>query len=224
MYNAGGPMDIASMVLNDIELFTAVYIHPKQVHHLLQACTDLYIEFYQAQKAIVPEWSPVIAEDMYVPPDYGILCGEDWLSTISAEMAEEFEIPYINQISDAFGGVAIHSCGGLMHQFETLKKGVKNLRGFWFNASTTSFEAAVDVFKGTDIVLMPRWDVNVPFRFESRLDFVKKLLSLKTDDITVYLIATPPEDPTIPEEKDPCGTSKMIVEYIEKVKAEKGWR
>ena len=31
MYNAGGPMDIASMVLNDTELMTAVYTHPKDV-------------------------------------------------------------------------------------------------------------------------------------------------------------------------------------------------
>ena len=224
MYNAGGPMDIASMVVHDIELLAGLYTHPRQVHRLLQACTDLYIEFYQAQQAIVPEWSPVITEDMYIPSGQGILCGEDWLATISAETAAEFEVPYINQISDAFGGVAIHSCGELMHQFEILKNSVKNLRGLYFNAGTTSFKSTVEAFKGTDVVLMPRWDVNKPFRFESRIDFVKKLLSLKTDDITVYLIASFPEDPIIPEEKDPGETSRVIVEYIEKIKTEKGWR
>lgn len=223
MYNAGGPMDIASMVLHDIELLTALYTHPKQVHRLLQACTNLFIEFYQAQRAIIPEWSPEIAGDMYVPADRGILCGEDWLATMSAEMAMEFEVPYINQISDAFGGVAIHSCGALMHQFEMLKNNIKNLRGFFFNAGTTSFEVAVDSFRGTDVVLMPRWDVNKPFHYESRLDFVKKLLSIKTDDITVYLICSFPEDPMVPQEKDPAATSREIVEYIEKVKAQKGW-
>ena len=223
MYNAGGPMDIASMVLYDTELLTALHTHPQQVHRLLQACTNLFVEFYQAQRAIVPEWSPAIAEDMYVPDDQGILCGEDWLATMSAEMALEFEVPYINQISDAFGGVAIHSCGALMHQFETLKNNVRNLRGFYFNAGTTSFEVAVNAFRGTDVVLMPRWDVNKPFRYESRLDFVRKLLSLKTDDITVYLISSFPEDPIVPREKDPAATSREIVEYIEKVKAQRGW-
>ena len=214
MYNAGGPMDIASMVLHDAELLTALHTHPRQAHRLLQSCTDLFIEFYKAQQAIVPEWSPTIAEDMYVPSGHGILCGEDWLAVISAEMASEFEVPYLNQISDAFGGIAIHSCGSLMHQFETLEMEIRNLRGFYFNAGTTSFEAAVEAFHGTDVVLMPRWDVNKPFRFESRLDFVERLLSVKTDDIAAYLICSFPEDPTLPEEEDPVSTSRQIAEYI----------
>ena len=218
MYNSGGPVDIASMVLHDIELLTALYTHPKQVHRLLQSCTDIFIEFFKAQQAIVPEWSPTIVPDMYVPSGHGILCGEDWLATISPEMASEFEVPYLNQISDAFGGIAIHSCGSFMHQFETLKREVRNLRGLYFNAGTTSFEAAVETFRGTDVVLMPCWDVNKPFRFESRLDFVRKLLSLKTDDTTVYLSCTFPEDPSLVKEKDPISTSREIAEYVE------GWR
>ena len=223
MYNAGGPMDIASMVLYDTELLTALYTHPKQVHRLLQACTDLFIEFYRAQRELVPEWSPAIAEDMYIPADQGILCGEDWLATMSPETAMEFEVPYMNQISDAFGGLAIHSCGALMHQFDLLKDHIRNLRGFYFNAGTTSFEVAVDKFRGTDVVLMPRWDVNKPFRYASRLDFVRKLLAVKTDDITVYLIASFPEDPMVPRERDPAAGSVEIIEYIEGVKEERGW-
>lgn len=224
MYNAGGPMDIASMVLYDTELLTALYTHPKQVHRLLQSCTDLFIEFYKAQRAIVPEWSPSAAEDMYIPSGHGILCGEDWLAAISPEMALEFEVPYLNQISEEFGGIAIHSCGSFHHQFKMLKKEIKDLRGFYFNAGTTSFKTAVETFRGTDVVLMPRWDVNKPFRFTSRFDFVKNLLSIKTDDITVYLICTYPQDPTLLKERDPATTSKEIAEYIETVKMEKKWK
>ena len=223
MYNSGGPMDIASMVLYDTELLTALYTHPKQVHRLLQSCTNLFIEFYKAQRTIVPEWSPTIVEDMYIPSDEGILCGEDWLATISPEMAIEFEVPYLNQISDAFGGIAVHSCGTLMHQFEILQSRVRNLRGLYFNAGTTSFKAAFEAFRGSDVVLMPRWDVNKPFRFESRLDFVQRLLSVKTDDITVYLISSFPEDPTLPKEQDPATTSREIAKYIETVKMDKKW-
>ena len=211
------------MVLYDTELLTALYTHPMQVHRLLESCTDLYIEFYKAQQAIVPEWSPSIVEDMYVPADGGILCGEDWLSEISPEMALEFEVPYLNRISDAFGGIAIHSCGGLMHQFPTLKREIRNLRGLYFNAGTTSFKAAVEAFRGTDVVLMPCWDINKPFHFESRLDSVRSLLSIKTDDITVYIISTFPEDPTLPKEQDPVATSRAIAEYIETVKTERKW-
>ena len=93
----------------------------------------------------------------------------------------------------------------------------------YFNAGTTLFIAAVEAFRGTDVILMPRWDVNKPFRIESRIDFVRSLLSIKTDDITVYLIVSFPEDPSLPKEQDPFATSRAIAEYIETVKTERKW-
>lgn len=214
MYNAGGPMDIASMVVRDTELLADLYDYPKEVHRLLKSCTELYIAFYKAQQEIVPEFVPTIVDDMYIPDGHGILCGEDWLSVISPELAIEFEIPYINRISDAFGGVAIHACGNLVPQFELLKKHVRNLRGIYFNAGECSFQSAVDVFRGTDVVLMPRWALNHPYRYESRLDFVKKILSLKTDDVTVYLIASYSAHRELMDE-DPYGMAEEIVKYIQ---------
>ena len=71
---------------------------------------------------------------------------------------------------------------------------------------------------------MARWAVNKPFRYESRLDFVQKLLAVKTDDITVYLIAASPSDPALQPEENPIRVSWEIVEYIEKIKAERGWQ
>ena len=67
------------------------------------------------------------------------------------------------------------------------------------------------------MVLMPRLDVNKPNRFESRLDYTKKLLSMKTDDITVYLIISSPEDPSLPDEEDSENASKEILAYIKKM-------
>ncbi|MCL5070546.1 MAG: hypothetical protein M1308_06575, partial [Actinobacteria bacterium] len=213
MYNAGGPLDIASMVLNDTELLTALYTHPKKVHRLLDSCTELYIAFYKAQQKIIPEFVPVMSDDMYVPDGHGILCGEDWLSVISPDSALEFEIPYINRISDAFGGVAIHACGNLAPQFENLKKNVRNLRGIYFNAGECSFQAAVDTFRGTDVVLMPRWALNHPYTCESRLDFVKKILAMKTNDVTVYLIASYSAHPELMD-KNPYEMAEDIIRYI----------
>ena len=220
MYNAGGPMDIASMVLWDKELLTALYTHPKKVHQLLDSCTELYIAFYKAQQQIIPEFVPVLSDDMYVPDGHGILCGEDWLSVISPDLALEFEIPYINRISDAFKGVAIHACGNLAYQFENLKKNVCNLRGIYFNAGECSFQSAVDTFRGTDVVLMPRWALNHPYTCKSRLDFVKKLLAMKTDDVNVYLIASYSAHPELMD-KDPYGMAEDIIKYIEQYNEKK---
>ncbi len=215
MYNAGGPMDIASMVVRDTELLGDLYAYPKEVHRLLDSCTELYIAFYKAQQEIVPEFVPVIADGMYVPDGHGILCGEDWLSVISPKLALEFEIPYINRISDAFGGIAIHACGNLAFQFELLKKHVRNLRGIYFNAGECSFQAAVDVFRRTDVVLMPCWALNHPYRYESRLDFAKKILSMKTDDVTVCVIASYSAYPEMMDE-NPFLAAEEIIKYMER--------
>ena len=214
MYNSGGPMDIASMVVTDTELLGDLYAYPEEVHCLLDSCTELYIEFYREQQRIVPEFVPTIVDEMYIPDGHGILCGEDWLSVMSPELALEFEVPYINRISDAFGGVAIHACGNLAPQFELLKKHVRNLRGLYFNAGECSFQAAVETFRGTDVVLMPRWALNHPYSYDSRLDFVKKIVSAKTDDVTVFLVASYSAYPDMTEE-DPFAAAEEIVKYIE---------
>ena len=187
--SAGGPMDIVSMVMNDVNMLVGLNTHPKQMHRFMDAATELFIKFFKAQQALVPEWAPVFAEEMWVPDGDSVHVGEDWLATMSPQMALEFEIPYINRISEAFGGVTLHSCGGFHHQFDLLKKQVKNLRGLYFNASECDFQTAVDVFRGTDVILMVRMGVNNPYISQSRMDFVQRILSLKTDDLTVFLVS-----------------------------------
>ena len=187
--NCGGPMDIVSMTMNDMNMLTGLYTHPKEIHRFMDAATELFINFFKAQREIVPEWVPVFSEDMWGPDDDSIHVGEDWLATISPKMALEFEIPYINRISEAFGSVTIHSCGAFHHQFDLLKKHIRNMRGIYFNAGECDFQAAVDVFKGTDVILMPRMGLNDAYVSKSRLDFVQRILSMKTDDVTVYLIS-----------------------------------
>jgi hypothetical protein len=219
MYNVGGPMDIASMVVDDQELMLALSLFPQAVHRLLDACTELFIAFVRAQREMVPDFVPTLVDDMYWPDGLGVLCGEDWLSVISPKMALEFEIPYINRISEAFGGVMIHACGSLHINFETLKTHVRNLRGLYFNAGECSFPQAVKTFRGTDVVLMPRWAVNTTFPFASRLDFVHQLLAAKAPDVSVFLMAFLGVDPLI-QETDPNDVSRQVLRMIERFVAE----
>ena len=52
---------------------------------------------------------------------------------ISAEMHEEFHVPYLNQLSEVFGGIYHHTCGKWTHQFGSLEK-ITRLRGLEFGA------------------------------------------------------------------------------------------
>ena len=218
MYNLGGPMDIATMAVDDQEFMLALSMNPTACHRILDVCTNLYIEFIKAQQAMVPDFVPSIVDDMCWPNGEGVLCGEDWLSVISPQMAMEFEVPYLNRISDAFGGVAIHACGKLETNYHTLKNHVRNLRGLYFNAGETSFAKAVETFRGSDVILMPRWALNQHYPFESRLDYVKTVLAAKTVDMNVYLIACQCADAAYLDE-DPIAVSRQILQMIERYEA-----
>ena len=210
----GGPMDIATIAMNDQDFLLATSLYPEAAHRLLNVCTDLFIGFVKAQQEIAPAFTPQgVVGDMYWPDGMGVMCGEDWLSVIGPKTALEFEIPYINRISDAFGGVLIHACGRLEINFETLKNHVRNLRGINFNAGWSSFPKAVETFRGTDVVLIPHFGLDKHYPFESPLDAVEQVLAAKTPDVTVFLQA-PRRAPSYGE--DPNGMSEEILRVLER--------
>ena len=212
MYNAGGPMDIATHIVKDQALLLALSLYPGAVHELMDVCTDLYIAFQQAQREIVPEFAPTLVKDTYWPDCEGILCGEDWLSVISPKMALEFEVPYINRISDVFGGVVIHACGTLEINYNVLRDHVRNLRGLYFHAGETSFPKAVECFRTKDVVLIVDWALNQHYPFASRLDFVKHILTAKAADANVFLVASPSK---VVREDDENAVSAEVLALLE---------
>ena len=91
--NCGGPMDIVSMTMNDMNMLTGLYTHPKEIHRFMDAATELFINFFKAQREIVPEWVPVFSEDMWGPDDDSIHVGDSlaqmvlgYKSTLNATM------------------------------------------------------------------------------------------------------------------------------------------
>jgi len=101
----------------------------------------------------------------------------------------ELLVPLYNKISDAFGGFGLHSCGDYSHLFTSLRDNVRNLRAIHINAGENSFKKAVEVFKGTDTVIIPRWVLNKTEKYVDRADFVRDILRNKTDDVSVFLQA-----------------------------------
>jgi hypothetical protein len=173
-----GPLDSAALIMGHNNLLLAMHTHPAAVHHLLQLVTNLTIEFARTQRNIVTTYGVEFIPSMFQPwmPDgWGISVSNDEWVSISSEMHDEFSVPYLNQVSDAFGGIYIHSCGNWQHQFNSLGK-VRNLRGLEFGASETSYEAVFEYFGG-QVVLAPRVGFNREIKFDGMTDYVKKLLN-----------------------------------------------
>ncbi len=173
-----GPLDSAALIMGYNNFLLAMQIHPEAVHHLLQLVTNLTIEFTRTQRNIVTTYGVEFIPSMFHPwmPDgWGISVSNDECVSISSEMHDDFSVPYLNQLSDAFGGIYIHSCGNWQHQFNSLEK-VRHLRGLEFDASETSYEAVLEHFGG-QVVIAPRVGFHRDVKFTGMTDYVRKILN-----------------------------------------------
>jgi hypothetical protein len=173
-----GPLDNAALIFGHTAFLEALITSPRPVHRLLDMITDLMIEFATAQREIVraagAEFVPS-AFQPWLPDGRGISVANDVAVMLSPELHDEFGVPYLNRLSDAFGGVYIHSCGDWTHLFPSLEK-VRGLRGLEFGASEAPYDKVLTRFGGRT-VLACRVGLHRDIRFASMADFVKRVLA-----------------------------------------------
>jgi hypothetical protein len=143
--------------------------------------TDLMIDFATAQRNLARELGVEFVPSGFQPwlPDgMGLSVANDVGVMLSPELHDEFSVPYLNRISEAFGGVYIHSCGDWTHLFPSLEK-VRGLRGLEFGASEASYDRVLERFGGKT-VLACRVGLHRDIRFAGMADFVRRILHAAT--------------------------------------------
>lgn len=129
-----GPLDTASLVWDYKRFMGAMHTNPSEVHVLLKMVTDLVIEFTKIQFELVQD--PYYPSDCF-PRDIkgrGIGISDDLAAVLSPEAYKRFGAPYNSQISQAFNGLHIHSCGEYVHNLQTMLE-IPRLRGVNWNSS-----------------------------------------------------------------------------------------
>ena len=124
-----GPLDAAALIAGHTEFLSLVMTDPETAHRLLRAVTDFIIALVKEQRRIVKANSVEFVPSMFQPwmPDgMGVSIANDECVMMSPEMHDTFSVPYMNMLSEEFGGIAMHSCGDWTHQFTSLDK-VRNL-------------------------------------------------------------------------------------------------
>ncbi len=183
-----GPLDSAALIMGHTEFLAALRTHPWDVQHLLQMITDFTIECARAQREVVcgrgVEFVPSLFQP-WMPEGYGISVSNDASVMISAEEHNEFSLPYLNQISDAFGGIYVHSCGNWLHQVPSLAK-VRGLRGLEFGASETPFAPLAEYFEGRT-VLACRVGLHRDIKFKGMADFVASVMMAKKTNRGLFI-------------------------------------
>jgi hypothetical protein len=172
-----GPIDNAALIFGHTAFLQAMITHPREVHHLLGMITDLMIRFAEAQRSVVrglgAEFVPSSFQP-WIPDGRGISVANDVGVMLSPELHDEFGVPYLNRLSEAFGGVYLHSCGDWTRLFPSLER-VRGLRGLEFGASEAAFDRVLDRFGGKT-VLACRVGLHRDIRFAGMADYVKRVL------------------------------------------------
>jgi hypothetical protein len=173
-----GPLDNAALIFGHTHFLEALITAPREVHALLDMITDLMIEFAEAQRDIVraagAEFVPSSFQP-WLPDGRGLSVANDVGVMLSPALHDEFSVPYLNRLSDAFGGVYIHSCGDWTHLFPSLEK-VRGLRGLEFGASEAPFDEVLARFGGKT-VLACRVGLHRDIRFDGMADFVRRVVA-----------------------------------------------
>jgi len=185
-----GPLDVAYLVWEPSAFMLAMYTNPKEVHHLMRLVTDLLIAFVKEQRARSPQFMPCHCPPLWLPEGQGISINDDCAAVLSPKLYREFALPYINELSEEFGGIVIHSCGNFTHQFDNLAQ-VHNLRGLNFGASETPFEAVWERFGGTTGIF-PHLGLNKDFPFDSHVEFIEHVFRIATRWRGLCILVTPP--------------------------------
>jgi hypothetical protein len=150
------PMDVAALIWNKADLFTAMFDAPDAVRGLAEKVRSLMLAFFD-------EWFRRYGKT-YVAhcPDYvmegGLTMSVDEVGAVSGEMFRAFFRDELVVLSGHFGGLGIHCCANARHQWPHFRDlpGLKLMNHFAPPTSNAG-EYILDALRcyGPDIAQMP---------------------------------------------------------------------
>jgi hypothetical protein len=117
-----GPLTTALTLVGPTEFFIWLYEYPKQIHALMDICTEAFIQWIKVQKQVIgPERGRCcFPHGIVLPEELGaVWLNDDDCVAISPEHYKEFAVPYNSRIFKEFGGGTLHFCGSAEHQLES---------------------------------------------------------------------------------------------------------
>lgn len=171
------PVELAFELIDTTNGIYAMMDEPKLMHDLLAMITETIFDFVEEQRKVVKEYvfgKILGSTGIYIKEGNGIYLCEDSMVNLSPELFREFSLPYLNIISERFGGLFLHSCGDFKHQIDNIKL-IKNLKGINFGASEISYELIVENFSGK-AVIAPHLGLNIRIKFKSLEDFAEYIM------------------------------------------------
>jgi hypothetical protein len=171
-----GPLNTASLILDQQELYMAMAEEPAAVHEFLGRVADFVIALWRYQmqasgnRVVGSIWPYIV-----FPQDLGIVVTEDLMPLLSANQYGECGLPIWRRIVAEFGGLAIHCCGKYPHQVPHLRALGPALRAIEFHHPYTTIEELAPLAEHT--VFIPYLAGDKQDRFKDGLEFYRWLLA-----------------------------------------------
>ena len=111
LVNVASPLVTASMIWDYTDFMMSLLTSPKEVHHLMEMITKATIDYVNLQLDLITDLHSMGHEVLCVPREVGLRVSDDTAALLSPDLYREFGVYYNGKLTEAFGGVVVHSCG-----------------------------------------------------------------------------------------------------------------
>lgn len=120
------PNDVLTSIIATEPVLLACYDEPETVHRVTGMITDSMIEVNRHLRGLINNFCCFSAA-RYMPN--GMHVSDDNAAFLSPGIYRDFALPYINRLSEAFGGIHFHCCMGYQQNLEVMAsaKGFQSL-------------------------------------------------------------------------------------------------
>ena len=134
--NVPSPLVTASLIWDYTSFLEALIAFPDEVHVLMDKITKATIAYVQEQFRRIDNLHSVSHEMWYVPREAGVRVSDDTAALLSPNLYREFGVKYNSEISRAFGGIVVHSCGDVQNVVAPMME-IEGLAGLDFTIPQT---------------------------------------------------------------------------------------
>jgi hypothetical protein len=118
-----GPLDTLGLMCGQVQLYQWMYDEPAMLHELFDLVTEAFIQWVKVQKQHIGE--PLERSNglqgVY-SPGAGVWESDDDMVLVGAKLYQEFVVPSVSRIFEAFGGGSVHFCGNGLHHLNNLHR------------------------------------------------------------------------------------------------------
>jgi len=219
-----GPLDTVGQMCGQQQLFIWMHEEPQVVHDLFDIVTEAFIEWVKVQKEHIGE--PLDRSNglqgVGASP-IGVFESDDDMVMVGPKQYQEFVVPYVSRIFEAFGGGSLHFCGNAYQHLDNILQ-VKDIRVV-NNGPMANFEAFGEFRRRLGNRVTVQLQDSAPLDAEG---YYKRLFS-EIDDLRGVMLANfvpdrlglSDEGGYVPVEWDPFEVAKRIAEVVRDCAAKK---